>query len=218
MKSCLSVADRRRVVAAEQLHVALFGAAVGQDHDVAVLHQLGDDGIEVHQRVDVALLDRRDRAWAGADADDRDIFRLEPVLGDQRVDEEVGGGTGRRDADLEALQVLERLHLRGLVLLDREHHAGEAAELDHRLDVLALRLHADGVLVGAGDEVDRPADQRSQRFRSAAEVVDRHIQALLLEVAEPFRDRQRQVVEQPLAADAERDLLLFDRLRVRPAR
>ena len=98
--------------------------------------------------------------------------------------------------------------------LTAKHDAGEAAELDHRPDVLALGLHADGVLVGAGDHVDRAADQRLQRLRAAGEIVDRDVEALLLEVAELLGERQRQVVEQALAADAERQVLLLGRLGI----
>ena len=93
-----------------------------------------------------------------------------------------------------------------------DHDAGKAAELDHRADVLALGLHADGVLVGAGDHVDRAADQRLQRLRAAAEIVDGDVEPLLLEVAEPLADGQRQIVERGLAADAEGDLLSLRRL------
>ena len=66
------------------------------------------------------------------------------------------------------------------------------------------------MLVGAGDDVDRAADQRLQRLRAAAEVVDGDVEPLLLEVAEPLADGQRQVVERGLAADGEGDLLLLD--------
>ncbi len=97
----------------------------------------------------------------------------------------------------------------GAVLLDREHDAGEAAELDHRADILALGLHADGVLIGAGDHVDRAADQRLQRLRAAGEIVDGDVEALLLEEAEPLGERERQVVQQALAADAERQVGLL---------
>jgi hypothetical protein len=47
-----------------------------------------------------------------------------------------------------------------------------SGELDHRPDGLALGLHADGVFVGTGNDVDRTADQRLQRLRAAAEIVD----------------------------------------------
>ena len=69
------------------------------------------------------------------------------------------------------------------------------------------------MLVGAGDHVDRAADQRLQRLRAAAEVVDGDVEALLLEIAEPLADGQRQIVQRGLAADAEGDLLLLDGLR-----
>ncbi len=154
----------------------------------------------------------------GADADDRHVLGLQPFLGDQRIDEEVGRGARRGDADLHALEVLERLDLRGLLLAHREHDAGEAAHLDHGLDRLALHLHADGVLIGAGDDVGRAADQRLQRLRAAAEIGDGDVEALLLEVAEPLGQRQLQVIEQPLAADAERQVFLLRALRAGCAR
>ena len=68
------------------------------------------------------------------------------------------------------------------------------------------------MLVGAGDDVDRTADQRLQRLCAAAEVIDGDVEALLLEISEPLADRQRQIVERGLAADGERDLFLFDGL------
>ena len=104
--------------------------------------------------------------------------------------------------------------LPGLVLLDRDHDGREAAELGDGDDVLALGLHADRVLVGAGHHVDGAADQRLQRLRAAAEIVDLDVEPLLLEEALPLGDGQRQVVEQRLAADAERQSrLLLGRLR-----
>src|SRR5262249_39096510 len=83
------------------------------------------------------------------------------------------------------------------------------------LDVLALALHADGVLVGAGDDVDGAAHQRLQRLRAATEIVDGDVEALLLEVAEPLADGERQIVERGLAADGKRELFLLDRLAMR---
>ena len=44
--------------------------------------------------------------------------------------------------------------------LHRQRDARIAAELDRRDDGLAFDLHAQRVLVGAGDDVDRVADQR----------------------------------------------------------
>src|SRR5262249_17171606 len=61
------------------------------------------------------------------------------------------------------------------------------------------------------------ADERLQRLRAAAEVVDGDVEALLLEVAKPLGDGQRQIVERGFAANAERDLLLFGGLSLRGA-
>jgi len=121
----------------------------------------------------------------------------------------------RAHADLHALEVGGGLVARRLVRAHSDDDPGEAPQLDHGLDVLPLGLHADGVLVGAGDDVDGAAHQRLQRLRAAAEIVDGDVEALLLEVAEPLADRQRQIVERALAADGERDLLLLDRLAMR---
>ena len=79
--------------------------------------------------------------------------------------------------------------------LTAERDAGIAAELDDGQDVLALGLHAQRVLVGAGDDVGRAADQRGQRLRAALEVADLDVEALLLEVAELLGERERQIVE-----------------------
>src|SRR5215213_8331651 len=64
-------------------------------------------------------------------------------------------------------------------------------------------LHADGVLVGARYHVDRASHQRLQRLRAAGEVVDGDVEPLLLEVTKTFGKRQRQVIQQPLATDAQ---------------
>ena len=88
------------------------------------------------------------------------------------------------------------------------------ASLEARASQLAAGLHAHGVLIGAGDDVDGAADQCLQRLRTAAEIIDGDLEALLLEVSEPLADRQRQIVERGLAADGERDLFLFDGLGV----
>jgi hypothetical protein len=98
-----------------------------------------------------------------------------------------------------------------LVLPRRDDDRREAAELAHRLDVLELRLHADRVLVGAGDHVDRAADQRLQRFGATTEIIDIDREPLLLEEAATLRDREGEVVQQRLATDPKRHLRLLGR-------
>ena len=86
---------------------------------------------------------------------------------------------------------------------------GKRSNSDDGADVLALGLHAQRVLIGPCHHIDRAAYQRLQRARAAGEVIDRHVEAEFLEIAVPLRDRQRQVIEQVLAADAERQLCLL---------
>ena len=63
-----------------------------------------------------------------------------------------------------------------------------------------------------------PPITRLQRARAAGEVDDRHVEPFGLEVAQRLGDRQRQVVQQVLAADGDRDLGLLERLRAREVR
>ena len=126
-----------------------------------------------------------------ADADIGCVGWLQTGLGHQVHHEKIGRGARRSHSDLHALEVGGGSVACGLLLAHAHRDAGKAAELDHRRDVLALGLHADGVLVGAGDHIDRAADQRLQRLRAAAKIVDRHFKPLLLEIAEPLANGQR---------------------------
>ena len=72
------------------------------------------------------------------------------------------------------------------------------------------RLHVDGVLVGARHHVGAAADHGFQRASAAGEVADAHVQPLVLEVAQPFGDCQRQVVQGDLAAHRDMDVALLD--------
>jgi len=69
---------------------------------------------------------------------------------------------GRAYDDLHALEVGRGFVARRLVLTHSDDDTGKTSELDHGPDVLTLGLHADGVLVGAGDDVDGSADQGLQ--------------------------------------------------------
>ena len=100
-----------------------------------------------------------------ADADERGVVGLQARLGHQRIArsvlvEEPGAVT----PIFRPLRSAGDLILSGLVLLDRERDAGKRPSSMTARDVLALGLHADRVLVGAGDDVDRAADQRLQRL------------------------------------------------------
>jgi len=79
---------------------------------------------------------------------------------------------------------------------------------------MALGLLRDRVLVGARHDVDAAPEQRLQRPRAAGEVQDLDVETFRLEVALAFGDRQRQIVEKRLAAHTDRELRLFERLRL----
>ena len=213
----LEVEHGRRHRPAQHAGGALGGAGFRQHHHLARRLQLGDDGIDVGDGVDLAALDGGNGRGGGAHADEGGVVGLEAGLGHQVPDDHVGGGAGRGDADLGALEVGDGLDLVGAVLLHCERNAGIAAELDDRQDVLALGLHPQRVLVSPGDDVSRPADQRRQRLRAALEVADLDVEALLPKVPELLGQRERQIIESRRPADAELDVLLLRRLRARGA-
>ena len=204
-----------RIGAAVDVLHALGGAGVDDGHEVAAGLEHRNHRIEIRQRVDLAALHDRDRAGGRADADGRHGIGLQSCLREQDVDEHCGRRTWRGDADLHALQVRRRLVLRGLGLVHPEHDRRVFSLQHQRLDVLALGLLRDRVLVRAGDDVDAAAQQRLQRARTAREVLDLDVESFRLEIALLLGDGQRQVIEQRLAADADRELRLLGRLSER---
>ena len=174
--------------------------------------QQRDHRVEVGDRVDLAGAHRRDRAAAGADADDRDVARLQADLGEHEVGEHVGRRARRGDAELLALELGHRLEVRHRLRIDAEDDLRRPALQHEGAQPLALDLHVDGVLERARDDVGAAADHRLQRARAAGEIGDRDVEAFGLEVAQALGDRQRQVVQQVLAADGDRQLRLLDRL------
>ena len=116
---------------------------------------------------------------------------------------------GRRDAELHALDVGRALHFGGHVVAQRDADLHAAADQGEARDVLSALLHADGVLVGAGDHVGAAAHQGLQRLGAALEVVDLDVDACLLEEALALGDGQREVIEGGLAADREDHLALL---------
>ena len=121
---------------------------------------------------------RRDRAAAGADADDRDVARLQAGLGEHEVGHHVGRRARRGDADLLALQIGHRLEVRHRLRVDAEHDLRRPALQHEGAQPLALDLHVDGVLERARDDVGAAADHRLQRARAAGEIDDRDVEAL----------------------------------------
>src|SRR5262249_56885968 len=107
---------------------------------------------------------------AGGEGDD--VGRLQPALGRPVVDQHVGLRTGGGDAELHAFDVGRPLDLVGDVLAQADGELHAAPDQGEALDGLAALLHANGVLVGAGDDVGAAAHQSLERLGAALEVVD----------------------------------------------
>ncbi len=187
-------------------------ACVGDDFQVTRTREQRDHRVEVADRVDLAGAHRRDRAAAGAHADDRHVTRLEPGFAEHEIREHVGARTRRGDTELLALQFGDALEVGHRLRVHAEHYLRRAALQRERAQALAFDLHADRVLERARDHIGAAADHRLQRARAAGEIGDGHVEPLGLEVAQALGDGERQVVQQVLAADRERELGLLDRL------
>ena len=221
----LDEADRRvqcrgrHVGAAEHRLGAFGGARVGDErHRVAHLEH-GHDWVDVGYRVDLAGGHGSDGAGRRPDTDERNVFALEAVLGEQMQHHAIGARTRCADADLHALQILGRLVARGLGFGDADRNRRIAALQHETLHVEAFWLLVDGVFPRARDYVCAAADDCLQRLRAAVEIADLDIEPFLLEIIEALGDGQRQVIEAGFAADSDADLGLFDlALRVRRER
>jgi len=148
----------------------------------------------------------------GADADDRHVARLQPGLGEDEVDHHVGRRTRRGDADLLALQISHGLEVGHRLRVDAEHDHRRAALQHEGAHPLTLVLHVDGVLEGAADDVGAAAHHGLKGARAAGEVDDGEVQPFRLEKAQLLGHRQRQAVQQVLAAHGDRQLGLLDGL------
>jgi len=87
------------------------------------------------------------------------------------------------------------------ILRNCKDDSGKPAELDDCEDVLSLGLHMQRVFVSACNDVDRSGKQRLERLPAALEIAYRYRQAVVLEVASPLRQRQRQIIEVRLVGD-----------------
>ena len=79
---------------------------------------------------------------------------------------------------------------------------GKPAEFDQRADVLAFGLRVQDVLIGAGYEIDRAAEQGVERLRPAFEVDDRDVEPVIPEIAAAFGQRDREIIKVRLVGHA----------------
>ena len=173
--------------------------------------QQGHRRIEHDGGIDLALLHRRNRGGAEADADHGDRVRIDAVLAQHVLEEEIGRGAGRADADFLVGEILDRIDFRSVLGRDHQRKA-RVAVIDHEgLQVLALGGEIDAVVEIARHHVGAAANDGLERFRAALEVDDVDVDARLFEFAELLGEHRRQIAQAAAATDRERDLRLRER-------
>src|SRR6266508_3793281 len=187
------------------------GAGVGDDPDVPILLEFGHDRIGVGNGVDLAALQSADGRRSEADADDGDIGRLEAACGNEVIEDHVRARARRGNADLQAFQVFRRLVVLRSGRGDSDCDLRRPALLHEALEVLALGLHVERVLVGSRYDIGASAHDRPQRLRAPGKVADRQAQTFVLEVAELLGDGERQVVQRGFSPDGDMHVLLLER-------
>ena len=167
-----------------------------------------DRRIEHHGGVDLALLHRRHRGGAEADADHRGAGRIEAVFLQEIFQEEIGRGARRADADLLAGQILDRLDFIGVRGRHHKHQPGIAV-IDHEgLQFLLLGGQIDAMVEIAGNHVGAAAEHGFERIRAALEVDQFDGKPGLFVFAELLGQHRRQIAQAGAAADRDRDLAL----------
>ena len=167
--------------------------------------QHGDRRIQHHGGVDLALLHRRHRGGAEADADHRGAAGIEAVLLQEIFQKEIGRGTRRADADLLAGEILDRLDLRVVGGRHHQHQPGIAV-VDHEgLQFLLLGGEVDAVVEIAGHHVGAAAEHGLERIRAALQVDQFDGKPGLVVFAELLGQHGRQVAQAGAAADRDGD-------------
>ncbi len=146
-----------------------------------------------------------------ADAYDGNIGGLEASGGNEVIEDHVRARARRGNADLQAFQVFRRLVVLRSGGGDSDRNLRRPALLHEALQVLALGLHVERVLVGPRDDIGASAHHGPQRLRAPGEVADRHAQALVLEVPELLCDGERKVIQRGFTPDGDMYFLLLDR-------
>ena len=198
-----------RIFAAEHLERILLGAGIGENAQVrmaALQHR--DRGIQHHGGVDLALLHRRNRGGAEADADHGDAGGVDTVLLQQIFEKEIGRGTRRADADLLAGEILDRLDFAGVRGRNHQNEAGITV-IDHeRLQLLLLGGEVDAMIEITGHHVGAAAEHRLERVGATLQIDQIDGKAGLVELAEFLGQHGRQIAQAGAAPDRDGDLAL----------
>ena len=202
-----------KVVAPESGSGAFLRSAVGEDDCFSTVHERVDRRIEVHERIKFAArFHRGDGTRAGTD---RDIARFLPRHAGalhQAGDKVLRGRPRRRDADLLALQIGNRLDFVGLRFPHHQDIGRIAAVGDEACEIDAFCLHAERMLVGAFSDIGAAGHKALQPGGARGESRGINRQPFLLEIFAGEGNGVADLVH--LAdgtADRDRDILFFQR-------
>ena len=198
--------------AAKDLLGLRHDARVGHDLQVARTQQKRDDRVQVADGVDLARAHGCHGAIGRTHAHNAHLVGLDARLGQHVIHHHIGGAARRRNADLLATQVRNGLVVGHGFGVDAQHHL-RRQPLQHKgAHRLALELHVHRVLKRARHHICAAAHHRLQRLGATGKIHDRDVQPLVLEVAQLLCNRQRQVIEQVLAAHGNGELGFFNGL------
>src|SRR6266849_1254020 len=159
---------------AQDLFGSSQGSGVGDDLHVPVLLEFGHDRIGVGNRVDLTASERCNGRRPEADADDGNIGRLEAAGGNKVIEDHVRARARRGNADLQTFQVLRRFVVLRPGGGDSDCNLRRPALLYKALEVLALGLHVQGVLVGTRHDIGASTHDSPKRLRASGKIADRH--------------------------------------------
>src|SRR6266496_4289019 len=179
------------------------GSGIGDDPDVPILLEFCNYRIGIGNRVDLTALDGSNGCRAEAHAYDGNIGGLEASGGNEVIEDHVRARARRGNADLQAFQVFRRLIVLRSGRGDSDCDLWRPALLHEALEILALGLHVERVLVGSRYDIGASVHHRPQRLRASGKVADRQAQTFFLEVAELLGDGERQVVQRGFSPDGD---------------
>ena len=194
------------IVAAEHRERILPGARIAEDAQILVFAlKNGDRRVQHHRRLDLPLLHGGDGGRPEADADHGHAGRIDVVLLQEILEEEIRRRSGRADADLLAGQILDRPDRRGVLRRHHQHQSGIAV-IDHEsLHRLLPGGEIDAVVEVAGDHVGAAAEHRLQRIGATLEVDQIDIEPGLLVRAQLRGEHRGQIAQARTAADGDRN-------------
>ena len=187
--------------AAEHVLRGLERAQVPHDAGVRLLLQQGHDGIGMAQRLHLAGTQRVHGIGARAHAHKRNLPQGHTCAHQHQAGDQVGGGAHRRHAHLAPCEVAQILVRRYRPQGHTKRQLGRPTLHHQRTVGMTARLRTQHMLERTRTDIGRTVLHRLPGQRSRRIVAHHHVQAFQAEVPQRIGQRQRQVVQNALAAD-----------------